>query len=173
MREELLATVNDEHATVEAFASKYRLFAPMARTWAGIALHHPVWGGAKGADAADQSTTFGRWRVTAQYDQWAFGERDWTWIKSDPAPTKGQPVGGVLVAQLGPDQFLVTGSNVRIRLGAADAKTNGLILRVEEGHYAADGNWVFERVWNGDQTDYGLNLTADPVLLKVTMGTWK
>jgi hypothetical protein len=32
-----------DDATVEAFASKYRLFAPMARTWADIALHHPVW----------------------------------------------------------------------------------------------------------------------------------
>jgi hypothetical protein len=47
------------------------------------------------------------------------------------------------------------------------------MLRVEQGHYDADGAWVFERVWNGDQTDYGLNLSAEPVLLKITMGTWK
>jgi beta-galactosidase GanA len=47
------------------------------------------------------------------------------------------------------------------------------MLRVEQGHYDADGAWVFERVWNGDQTDYGLNLPAEPVLLKITMGTWK
>lgn len=163
-----------DDATVEAFASKYRLFAPMARTWADIALHHPVWGAAKGADAADQSVTFGRWKVTAQFDQWAFGERDWTFLKRGPAPTTGKPVGGVAVAQLGPDQFLVAGAGVRVRLGAADPKTtNGLMLRVEQGHYDADGAWVFERVWNGDQTDYGLNLSAEPVLLKVTMGTWK
>lgn len=163
-----------DDATVDAFASKYRLFAPMARTWADIALHHPVWGTAKGADAAAQSVALGRWKITAQYEQWAFGESDWTFLKADAAPTTGQPVGGLLVAQLGPDQFLVTGSDVRVRLGAADPKmNNGLMLRVEQGHYDADGNWVFERVWNGDQTDYGLNLSAEPVLLKVTMGTWK
>jgi hypothetical protein len=27
-----------------------------------------------------------------------------------------------------------------------------------------------ERVWNGDQVDYGLNLPAEPVMLKVKMG---
>ena len=29
------------------------------------------------------------------------------------------------------------------------------------------------RVWNGDQTDYGLNFTEEPVLLKVRMGTYR
>ena len=28
------------------------------------------------------------------------------------------------------------------------------------------------RVWNGDQTDYGITLVA-PTVLKVTMGTYK
>jgi hypothetical protein len=26
-----------------------------------------------------------------------------------------------------------------------------------------------ERVWNGDQVDWGLNLPAEPVMLKITM----
>ncbi len=161
-----------DEATIEAFAAKYRLLAPMARTWAKIAFEHPVWGVAKMDDAADQSTTFGRWKITAQYDLWRFGERDWTWIKTDPSPTKGQPVGGALVAQLGPDQFLLTGTDVRLRVSDASGG-NGMMLRVEEGHFDGSGNWVFERVWNGDQTDYGLNFTGNPVWLKVTMGAWK
>ena len=28
------------------------------------------------------------------------------------------------------------------------------------------------RNWNGDQTDYGLNLTGKPVVLKVQMGRY-
>jgi hypothetical protein len=40
---------------------------------------------------------------------------------------------------------------------------------VEQGHYDAQGRWVMERVWNGDQVDYGLNLPAQPVMLKVRM----
>jgi beta-galactosidase GanA len=162
-------------ATLEAFASKYRVFAPIARQWARIAGSSATWGVAKRADAADRSTAFGRWRVTVSFEQWEFGERDWTWIKSDPHPTKGQPVGGAVVAQLGPDEFLVSGSDSRVRFGLdkAAAGENALMVRVEEGTFTADGRWVMKRVWNGDQTDYGLNFTASPVLLKVRMATWR
>ena len=39
-------------------------------------------------------------------------------------------------------------------------------MRVEEGTFGPGGMWVTTRVWNGDQTDYGLNFTATPVLLR-------
>ena len=117
----------------------------------------------------------GRWRVTAMFDLWQFGERDWTWIETDPHPTKGQPVGGMVVAQLGPGEFMVAGQHVRARFGhdkPSDGET-GTMLRVEEGTFDDDGNWVMRRVWNGDQTDYGLNFTDQPVLLKVKLGSYK
>jgi beta-galactosidase GanA len=116
----------------------------------------------------------GRWRVTAAFELWEFGERDWTWIKSDPHPTKGKAVGGMVAAQLGPDEFLVAGSNVRARFSIdKSAGETGTMLRVEEGTFAEDGTWVMSRVWNGDQTDYGLNFTDQPVLLKVKLGTYR
>ncbi len=161
--------------TIEAFGSKYRLFRPIQRHWARIASTSPVWGAAKGADAADQSADLGRWRVTAMFELWEFGERDWTWIKTDPHPTKGQPVGGMAVAQIGPDEFLVAGSDVRVRFGLAEpgAGENSMMVRVEEGSFAPDGKWVMARVLNGDQTDYGLNFTTEPRLLKVKLGTYR
>lgn len=164
-----------DDATIEAFASKYRLFKPIARKWAELAGSRPVWGAAKAQDAADQSHTFGRWRVTAQFELWEFGERDWTWIKTDPHPTKGQPVGGVVVAQLSEDEFLIAGSDVRIRFGLEKAAPGegGGVLRVEEGTFAPDGTWQMTRVWNGDQTDYGINFTSNPVLLRVKLGTYR
>ena len=118
---------------------------------------------------------FGRWRATVSFEQWEFGERDWTWIKSDPHPTKGQPVGGALVLQLGPDEFLVSGADARVRfaLAVANPGDNAMMLRVEEGRFDEAGRWVLTRVWNGDQTDYGLNFTHQPVLLKVRMGVWR
>ena len=162
-------------AEIDAFAGLYRVLRPMQRQWAMIAATKPVWGVAKGSDAADQTTVLGRWRLTTLYDMWAFGERDWTWIKSDPPPTKGQPVGGLIVAQLGPDEFLAAGSNVRLRLGLATASRgeHAIMARVEEGNYGADGAWHMTRVLNGDQTDYGLNFPSEPVLLRVTMGIWQ
>jgi beta-galactosidase GanA len=166
-------TLDEE--TLEAFASKYRLFAPIVRQWARIASTSPTWGTAKAADAADQSTVMGRWRITAQYELWEFGERDWTWIKTDPHPTKGKPVGGMVAAQTGPNEFLIAGSDVRVRFGLdkAAAGESGSVLRVEEGSFAPDGKWMMRRVWNGDQTDYGINFTGEPALLRVTLAATK
>jgi beta-galactosidase GanA len=161
--------------TIQAFASKYRLFAPIASIWARIAATRPVWGTAKGSDGADQSRTIGRWRITASYGLWSFGERDWTWIKTDPNPNRDRPVGGMVAASLGPDEFLVAGSDVRIRF-ALDRPAPGetaAMVRVEEGSFAPDGSWVMRRVWNGDQTDYGLNFGAEPVLLRVKLGSYR
>jgi hypothetical protein len=46
-------------------------------------------------------------------------------------------------------------------------------MKVEEGSYDAAGNWKMARIWNGDQTDYGLNLKADEnVLLRVKLTTY-
>jgi beta-galactosidase GanA len=160
-------------ATLDSFAAKYAPFAAIASQWARIAAAGRIWGVAKGADAADRSTELGRWRVTVSFEQWEFGERDWTWIKSDPHPTKGQPVGGAVVAQLGPDEFLVTGSDARVRFTPAAAGVDGATVRVEEGSFDEGGRWVMTRIWNGDQTDYGLNFTRQPVLLRVKMGAWR
>jgi len=163
-----------DDATLEAFAAPFRLLGPAARDWAGIASEHATWGAAKGADGADQATTFGRWKVTAQYTRWQFGEDDWTWLQRDEHPLKDAPVGGALVAQLGPDRFLVTGQNVRLRLALAGARggEQAQIISAEEGQFV-DGEWRMRRRWNGDLTDYGFNFGAEPVWLMIEMGTYE
>jgi beta-galactosidase GanA len=156
--------------TLNAFASKYALLAPVARDWARLAFEHPTLGFAKPKDGADQSGLLGRWKVAAQYGQWEFGEREWTWIDVPPNPKKDQPVGGAALIQLGPDEFLVAGSDVRVRFAPVNG-ANSQFRDVEEGTFE-NGRWVMARRWNGDQTDYGLNLTT-PVLLKVRLGTYR
>jgi len=158
---------------LEAFASKFALMAPIARDWAKLAFEHPTAGFAKGDDASDQSQTLGRWKIKAQYGLWAFGDPSWTFMKFPPNPKKDQPVGGAALIQLGSDEFLLVGSDVRISLGLAapaPGESSGF-LSVEEGTFE-NGRWVMSRRWNGDQTDYGLNLAA-PTLLKVRMGTYR
>jgi len=164
-----------DDATVEVFAANFRLFRPMARSWAKIAFENPTWGAAKGPDSADQSTVMGRWKVTTSFEQWQFGERDWSWLKRDPHPTAGLPVGGGLVAQIGPDEFIVAGADVRFRFSLANAAPGeqSQLLRVEQGSFDAEGKWVMRNVWNGDQVDYGLNMTARPVMLRVRLGSFK
>jgi beta-galactosidase GanA len=158
---------------LEAIASKFALMAPIARDWAKLAFEHPTAGFAKGEDASDQSQTLGRWKIKAQYGLWPFGDPSWTFMKFQPNPKKEQPVGGAALIQLGPDEFLLAGSDVRISFELADSapgETSG-VLSVEEGTFE-NGRWVMSRRWNGDQTDYGLNLDK-PTLLKVRMGTYR
>jgi beta-galactosidase GanA len=158
---------------LDAFASKFALLAPISRDWAKLAFEHPTTGFAKGDDASDQSATLGRWTITAKYGLWAFGDPSWTWMKVPPNPAKDLPIGGAALIQLGPDEFLLAGSDVRIGFGLAAPKPGDNVhyLSVEEGTYQ-DGRWVMKRRWNGDQTDYGLNL-AGPTLLRVRLGTYR
>lgn len=150
---------------LEAIASKFALMAPIARDWARLACEHPTIGFAKGRDASDQSANLGRWTITAQYGLWEFGGRE-----GPSHPNKDRPVGGAAVIQLGTDEFLLVGSDVRIHFGenAPAPDGNGRYRVVEEGTFQ-NGSWVMKRRWNGDQVDYGINLTK-PTLLKIRFG---
>jgi beta-galactosidase GanA len=158
---------------LDTFAANFALMKPIAGDWARLALTHPTAGFARGDDAADQSAVLGRWKITAQYGLWAFGDPAWTWMKFPPNPDKERPVGGAALIRLGPDEFLLAGSDVRLgfALAAPGPGDNIQYLSVEEGTFAK-GRWVTTRRWNGDQTDYGLNLDH-PVLLKVRLGTYR
>jgi beta-galactosidase GanA len=160
-------------ATLDAFAKPYGVFAGMQREWALIAFEHPTWGAAKPDDDAPATTIMGEWSITASWGEWQFGMKSWSWLKSDPAPWGKEPIGGVAVAQLSPDEFLLTGDHVRVTFGTRPGgPANGLVVKVEEGHFD-QGRWVMERLWNGDQTDYGINLIDRPTILKVTMGRYR
>ena len=144
----------------------------MAREWAKIAFERPTWGVFKPDDNTPRSTVMGDWTIAATWGEWQFGQKDWTWIKTEPAPWGNEPVGGAAIAHLSANVFLVAGDHVRLNFGARPGgPANGLILRVEEGHFR-DSVWVRDRIWNGDQTDYGINL-IEPVLLRVTMGAYR
>jgi beta-galactosidase GanA len=77
-----------------------------------------------------------------------------------------------LVAGLGPNEYLVTGYRARVRFERArQSNTPFMLARVEEGHYE-QGQWIFERIWNGDQTDWGLNFTDLPQVLRVRLAEY-
>lgn len=159
-----------DEATLDAFGAKYKTLA--AAPWAKIAFRHPVWGAARPDDGAPVSTTMGDWTITATFGEWQFGQKEW-FPKADAPSWADEPVGGMVVAQLSPDEFLFTGDHVRVSFAAKEGSApGGTVVRVEEGHFQGD-DWIMDRVWNGDQTDYGLNLTDRPRWLKVTMGRYK
>jgi hypothetical protein len=102
-----------------------------------------------------QTVDLGAWKAEVRYGlpQFGFGTHP---------PGNPQPMGGALIAELGDDQVLVTGLHCRVDLQRP-------ILRVEEGAYDK-GKFKVLRIWNGDQTDWGLNFTSAPQVLRVTLG---
>jgi len=159
---------------VEPFATVYAAFAPMARTWARWAFEGRTRGVAEGDDRAPQTVALAGWNATVSFREFQFGEREYLKDKNEYASGTETPNGGVAFAQIGPDEFVLVGQQARIKFSGSGANGGkpSMYARVEEGRFDAAGKWVMERNWNGDQTDYGLNLPAAPTVLKVKMGTY-
>lgn len=152
--------------TIDAFAAPFRLFGPMASDWARISGTHMTWGTARGAGLADDSTRLGDWTVTASYGLNSFFERTWDGVAIEPPAFASRPVGGAVVAQLGPDEFLAAGQFVRLKFAPSGGRAE--VLDAEEGAYV-NGVWRMRRRWNGDQIDWGFNFPAVPVMLKIRL----
>ncbi|HWW68724.1 MAG TPA: DUF5597 domain-containing protein [Duganella sp.] len=158
---------------VKPFARVYGLFAPMAREWAKLSFESEVYGVSEPDDHSPQEIDLGpKWTAKVTYRQWQFGDSKWN--RKDDFPDNSEtPGGGVVVAKLADDEYLVTGLNARINFVAGkDLKDRVMIVdRVEEGRFE-NGKWVMLRVWNGDQTSDGLNFTDRAQVLKVKLGTY-
>ena len=166
-----LGSTATDQTMVEPFARVFKMFAPVQRQWAQWAFEGRTRGIAEGDDRKPQTLEFPGWTAKLTYREWQFGETAWKMTDKLPAGTE-QPGGGVAIAQTGDDEFIVIGQRTRVRMEPAGG-TQGFQLRVEQGRFDDKGRWVMERVWNGDQVDYGLNLPAEPVMLKVKMARVK
>lgn len=151
--------------SIKPFAANYALLAPIGSLIATLSFEGKVWGVSEPDETHEQTLDLGDWRVHVGYGQPQFGMD----------PPKGNPskLGGVLIAQLGKNQYLVTGYHARVNFVPAKNHDGEhfLLAKVEEGRYE-NGQWHFVREWNGDQTDYGLNFTSQPQLLRVTLSTY-
>ena len=163
-----LGAKNVDKETLAPFALGYRLVKLGLPAFAKASSEGKLHGVAEQPGQPVQEIALNdRWSATITYGVPQF------WFQGEP-PGNPEPVGAALIAELGPDEFLVTGYHARVTLHpASEATANMVYDRVEEGHYDADGNWVFQRNWNGDQTDYGVNFSSADTLLKIKLDTWK
>jgi beta-galactosidase GanA len=92
---------------------------------------------------------------------------------STTSDTTGLHEGRAVVASLGHNEFLVAGIDCRVQfaLPVHAGGKQAQILKVEEGRYEGT-KWIPTRLWNGDETDYGLNFGGKGSLLRVTMGSY-
>jgi hypothetical protein len=156
-----------EPNALRPFAQQYELLAPIARRLAKGSLEGKVRGSSEDPENHTQTLAFERWNAVLEYGMPSFG--------NGMQPKGNAPAdGGVVILELGPDEFLVAGHHVRVDFApTSEPGKKRYWLKVEEGGYDAAGKWKTARIWNGDQTDYGLNLKADEnVQLKVRVTTY-
>ena len=163
-----LGAAHIDAETLAPFALNYRIVGPMIRQIAQLNLEDRVRGVAEAPAIHTQRLDFSpqdgqpaQWFANVSYGLPSF-------YSSKPAPGNVTPEGEALVAQLDQDEFLVTGVHCRVDFAAVASDLHRQFITVEEGSYVED-RWVSTRVWNGDQTDYGLNFTDIPQILRVKL----
>jgi beta-galactosidase GanA len=146
---------------LEPTAQNYRLIGPMMRDVAQLNFAGKLQAVAEISGELTQTLHFGAWDAVVSYGA----------VRNAPAKGNPEPMGRALVSQLSDDQFLVTGLFCRVDFHPTDAKKHRQFLRVEEGAYE-NGAFQFQRILNGDQTDWGLNFSAEPEVLRVSVATY-
>jgi beta-galactosidase GanA len=148
---------------LEPWARNYELIGPMDREIARLNFEGKLQAVAEEKGKPEQLLSFGPWTASVSYGT----------ARNRIGSGNPEPIGRALVAQLGDNRFLVAGFYCRVEFRPTDASgdKHRQFLKVEEGAYS---NGVFKpiRIWNGDQTDWGLNFTSEPVVLRVSLATY-
>jgi beta-galactosidase GanA len=151
---------------LEPVGVNYRVLGPMMRAIARLGFEGRLQAAVEEKDGHQQTLALGRWQAVVTFGPptWGYGRNP----KGNP-----EPVGRVLVASLGEKEFLVMGYLCRVDFKIADAASSAQrdFLRVEEGGYEG-GVFRPARIWNGDETDWGLNFGSAPQVLRVQLGTY-
>lgn len=145
-----------------AHARNYALIGPMDREIAQLEFDGKLKTAVEEPGHTTQELDFGAWQATVAF---GFPQQD-----GRPAPGTKDADGAAVVAQLGPDEFLVTGlaSSVIFHLPGKLPWIRSQILTAQQGAYE-NGVWKPLRLLNGDETDRGLSFHEKPVVVRVTM----
>ena len=155
--------VRNTPETLAPWALNYKLIAPMQREIAKLNFEGKLQAVAEEKGQPRQTLAFGAWNASVTYGGGRNG-------RGGPSGNP-EPIGRVLVAQLKDHQFLLAGFHARVDFRPAEAAKHRQFLRVEEGTYE-NGVFKFLRIWNGDETDNGLNFGDEPLVLRVSLATY-
>ncbi len=147
----------------KAHGYNFSLVEPMMRDLAQLEFDGKVKTAVEEPGQATQEIDFGAWQATVSF---GFPQPDGRRV-----PGTKDAHGAVIIAQLGPDEFLVTGIDVSVsfHLPGKLPWIRSQITTAQQGIYD-NGNWKPLRLLNGDETDRGLCFYEKPEIARVTMG---
>jgi Domain of unknown function (DUF5597) len=151
--------------TPKFLAADYALIGPMDRELARLNFEGKVRTAVELPGHPTTTIDWGKWKADIYYGMPLHGNGE--------AHGSEDSRGRVIIAQLGPDEFLVAGIGVRVKFHLAD-NTGGRhmqYLRVQNGRYQ-QGKWTVLNWWNGDQTDFGLNFDSSGEVVHALLGTY-
>jgi beta-galactosidase GanA len=150
-------------AALTPIALNFKILEPMMREVARLNFEGKLHAVAEEKGEPSQTLDFGNWQATIDYGVTPQGY-------GGVARGNPEPIGRALVAKIGDNQFLVAGAFCKVDFKSASGGHRDF-LRVEEGGYEKG---VFHplRIWNGDETDWGLNFSSAPQVLRVSLGTY-
>lgn len=145
-----------------AHAENYALIGPMDREIAQLESEGKVKTAVEEPGKTSEELDFGDWQATVAF---GFPQAD-----GRKAPGTKDAHAAALVAQLGPDEFLVTGidASVIFHLKGKQPWMRSQILTADEGAYD-NGEWKSRRLLNGDETDRGIRCNRKAEVVRVRM----
>ena len=141
-------------------ALNYRILGPIMRQVARLNFEGKLQAVAEEQGELKQTLDFGNWQAVVSYGA----------TRNGSPKGNSEPIGRALIAKIGENEFLVTGAFCRVDFKAASGGQRDF-LRVEEGSYEK-GTWHPLYIWNGDETDWGLDFSSAPQVLRVSLGTY-
>jgi hypothetical protein len=146
----------------KAHANNFALIGPMDREIAQLEFDGKLKTAVEEPGRTSEELDFGDWQATVSFGFPQFDGRR--------APGTKDAHGAAVVAQLGPDEFLVTGvdASVSFHLPGKLPWMRSEIITAEQGVYE-NGVWKPVKLWNGDETDRGLCFHDKPLVLRVRM----
>lgn len=143
------------------FGQEYAAAEPMMSELAQWAFDGKIKALVEREDHAEQTVDFGAWQGVV-----SFGS-----MKDNGVVANTQPLGKLMIAQLGKNKFMVTGALCHITFRPL-GKNSGhawQYLKVEEGSYV-NGTFKPIRILNGDETDWGGPRLGDlPTVLMISL----
>jgi beta-galactosidase GanA len=141
-------------------ALNYKMLEPIMREVARLNFEGKLQAVAEEKGELTQTLDFGSWQAVVSYG-----------VSRNGSPKgNSEPIGRALIAKIGENEFLVTGAFCRVDFKAVSGGQRDF-LRVEEGGYEK-GAWHPLYIWNGDETDWGLDFSSAPQVVRVSLGTY-